>query len=291
MPKILVTGANGQLGNEIKVRTSDYKNFDFIFTDVDELDITKFSDIQKFYSENKFEGIINCAAYTNVDKAENDIINAENINTNAVKNLAKISGQYQLPFIHISTDYVFDGESHIPYTEDAETHPQSVYGITKLKGEEFAKNAYKYFIIRTSWLYSSFGQNFVKTMLRLGKEKDEINVVSDQIGSPTYAADLALAVLEITLQTFKIPENNLSGIYHFSNEGSCSWAEFANEIMNVANLNCKINQVPSEAFPTIAKRPKYSLLNKSKIKEIFGIKVPFWKDSLKNCLLKMNENN
>jgi len=291
MPKILVTGANGQLGNEIRIIASNYTSFDFIFTDVGELDITKFIDIQKFYSENKFEGIINCAAYTNVDKAENDTVNADNINANAVKNLAKISGQYQLPFIHISTDYVFDGESHIPYTEDAETLPQSVYGITKLKGEEFAKNACKYFIIRTSWLYSSFGKNFVKTMLRLGTEKDEINVVYDQFGSPTYAADLAVAVLEIALQIFKIPENNLSGIYHFSNEGSCSWAEFANEIMNVANLNCKINQIASEAYPTIAKRPKYSLLEKTKIKETFGIKVPFWKDSLKNCLLKIKENN
>ncbi|MCD6556045.1 MAG: sugar nucleotide-binding protein, partial [Bacteroidales bacterium] len=189
-----------------------------------------------------------------------------------------------------STDYVFDGESNIPYIEDDKPNPQSVYGITKLKGEEFVKNTCKYFIIRTSWLYSSFGQNFVKTMIRLGKEKDEINVVSDQIGSPTYAGDLAAAVLEIALQTFKIPESNLSGIYHFSNEGFCSWSEFASEIMTVSKLNCKINPVLSESYPTIAKRPKYSLLDKSKIKETFGIKIPFWKDSLKNCLLKMKEN-
>ncbi|RLD51393.1 MAG: dTDP-4-dehydrorhamnose reductase [Bacteroidetes bacterium] len=290
MPKILVTGANGQLGNEIRMIVSNYLNFDFIFTDIDELDITKFSDIQNFYSDNKFDYIINCAAYTNVDKAENDTINAQNINANAVKNLAEISCQYQLPLIHISTDYVFDGESNIQYTEDAETHPQSVYGITKLKGEEFAKNAYRYFIIRTSWLYSSFGQNFVKTMLRLGKEEDEINVVYDQIGSPTYAADLAVTVLEIALKTFNTSEKNLSGVYHFSNEGSCSWSEFASEIMTVSKLNCKVNPVLSESYPTIAKRPKYSLLDKSKIKETFGIKIPFWKDSLKNCLLKMNEN-
>ncbi len=290
MPKILVTGANGQLGNEIRMIVSNYLNFDFIFTDIDELDITKFSDIQNFYSDNKFDYIINCAAYTNVDKAENDTINAQNINANAVKNLAEISCQYQLPLIHISTDYVFDGESNIQYTEDAETHPQSVYGITKLKGEEFAKNAYRYFIIRTSWLYSSFGQNFVKTMLRLGKEEDEINVVYDQIGSPTYAADLAVTVLEIALQTFNTSEKNLSGVYHFSNEGYCSWSEFASEIMTVSKLNCKVNPVLSESYPTIAKRPKYSLLDKSKIKETFGIKIPFWKDSLKNCLLKMNEN-
>ncbi len=291
MPKILVTGANGQLGNEIRIIASNYSNFDFIFTDIDELDITEFSDIQKFYSGNKFDGIINCAAYTNVDKAENDTINAQKINANAVQNLAEISGQYQLPFIHISTDYVFDGESNIPYTENDKTNPQSVYGKTKLQGEDYAKSAFKYFIIRTSWLYSSFGQNFVKTMLRLGKETDEINVVSDQIGSPTYAEDLAVGVLEIVLQTFKNPERHLSGIYHFSNKGFCSWSEFADEIMTASNLNCKVNPVSTEAYPTIAKRPKYSLLDKSKIIKTFGIKVPFWKDSLRKCLLKMNENN
>lgn len=284
MNTILVTGANGQLGNEIRQIASKYSDFNFIFTDVEDLDITKLTDIQEFYIINSFNFLINCAAYTNVDKAESDVINAEEINAEAVKNLAEISRQYKIPFIHISTDYVFDGKSKIPYKEDDKTNPQSVYGKTKLKGEEYAKNAFKYFIIRTSWLYSFFGNNFVKTILRLGKEKEEINVVADQTGSPTYARDLAVAVMEIASHVISKPEENLSGIYHFSNEEYCTWSEFADEIMNIAKLDCKINPVTSDKYPTVAKRPKYSLLDKTKIKKMFDVEVPFWKDSLKKCL-------
>lgn len=284
MNTILVTGANGQLGNEIKQIASKYSDFNFIFTDVENLDITKLSDIQEFYRNNSFNFLINCAAYTNVDKAESDEANAFNINANAVKNLAEISKQYKLPLIHISTDYVFDGESKIAYKEDDETNPKSVYGKTKLKGEEYAKKAFKYFIIRTSWLYSSFGNNFVKTMLRLGKEKEEINVVADQTGSPTYAGDLAVAILEIASREINNTEDKRSGIYHFSNEEFCTWYEFAGEIMNIAKLHCKVNPVTSDEYPTKTKRPKYSLLDKTKIKETFNVEIPFWKDSLEKCL-------
>ncbi len=291
MNNILVTGANGQLGNEIRKISSSRKNFNFYFTDVGELDITKLENIQAFYSENKFDYIINCAAYTNVDKAESDEINAEKINAEAVKNLSEISQKYKIPLIHISTDYVFDGESNIPYKEDDKVNPQSVYGKTKLQGEEFAKKAYKSIIIRTAWLYSSYGNNFVKTMLRLGKERNEINVVSDQAGSPTYAADLAQAILEITKQVTDNQEYNFSGIYHYSNEGSCTWFEFAKEIMQKANLKCIVNPVSSEEYPTPVKRPKYSLLDKAKIKKTFNVKVPFWKDSLEKCLILLSEND
>ncbi|NOZ36025.1 MAG: dTDP-4-dehydrorhamnose reductase [Chlorobi bacterium] len=290
MNNILVTGANGQLGNEIKKTTSAFKNFHFLFTDVEELDITKPDNIQKFYLKNKFDYIINCAAYTNVDKAETDKINADKINAEAVKNLSEISEKYKIPLIHISTDYVFDGKSKIPYKESDYTNPQSVYGKTKLKGEKYVENAYEGIIIRTSWLYSSFGNNFVKTMLRLGRERNEINVVSDQSGSPTYAADLAQTILEIIKQKIENQEHNFSGIYHYSNEDSCTWYEFAKEIMQNANLKCKVNPVSSEEYPTPTKRPKYSLLDKTKIKKTFGVTVPFWKDSLQKCLILLSEN-
>ncbi|MCF6184557.1 MAG: dTDP-4-dehydrorhamnose reductase [Bacteroidales bacterium] len=290
MNKILVTGANGQLGNEIRKISFSRKNFNFYFTDVDELDITKLENIQSFCSENKFDYIINCAAYTNVDKAESDKVNAEKINAEAVKNLSEISQKYKIPLIHISTDYVFDGKSNIPYKENDKTNPRSVYGKTKLQGEEFAKKAYKGIIIRTAWLYSSFGNNFVKTMLRLGKERNEINVVSDQKGSPTYAEDLARAILEIVKQTTENQEHNFSGIYHYSDEGSCTWYEFAKEIMQKANLKCKVNPVSSDEYSAPVKRPEYSLLDKTKIKETFNVKIPFWKDSLKKCLILLSEN-
>jgi len=289
MNKILVTGANGQLGNEIRKLSFNYKNFRFIYTDINELDITILTDIQNFFYENKFDCIINCAAYTNVDKAESDIENAEKINVFAVKNLADISKQYKIPLIHISTDYVFDGDRNVPYKENAVCNPQTVYGKTKLQGEKYAANGFNALIIRTSWLYSSFGNNFVKTILRYGKERKELNVVSDQIGSPTYAEDLARAVLKILAQMDENPQHDFSGIYHYSNEGACSWFEFSQEIMRFSNLKCKINPILTKDYPTPAKRPKYSLLDKTKIKETFGIKIPFWKDSLEKCLRESGE--
>lgn len=287
MKTVLVTGSNGQLGSEIRTLSKEITEFNFIFTDVDELDITKFEALNNFFLKNKIEFIVNCAAYTNVDKAETDTKNTELINVYAVKNLAKISLEYKCPLIHISTDYVFDGNSKIPYLENDSTNPQSAYGKTKLLGEEEAKKAYKNIIIRTAWLYSTFGHNFVKTMLRLGNEKNEINVVSDQVGSPTYAKDLATAILSILKTSNKDKLNFKQGIYHFSNEGSCSWYGFASEIMKQKEIDCKVNPVSSSEFPTPTKRPNYSLLNKTKIKETFNIEVRDWKTALKECLSKI----
>ena len=281
---ILVTGSDGQLGNEIRKISAEFHNISFILTDINDLDITDNKALRLFFTENKVDYIVNCAAYTNVDKAETDYENAEKINAFAVKNLAKISKDYKVPLIHISTDYVFEGNSEIPYKESDKTKPQSVYGNTKLLGEKFAAEAHKHIIIRTSWLYSSFGHNFVKTILRIGKEKDEIKVVSDQIGSPTYAADLAYTILTIIKQSDENNKMFVQGIYHYSNEGTCSWYEFAEKIMKQKNLNCKVNPVPSSEYPTPTKRPKYSLLDKSKIKETFNIDIRNWNDSLKKCL-------
>jgi len=283
MKTILVTGSNGQLGSEIKKISHKFNEFNFIFTDVNELDITDLNAIEKLFEQNKIDFIINCAAYTNVDKAETDYKNAELINVYAVKNLSIISKKHKSPLIHISTDYVFDGNSKIPYKESNKTNPQSAYGKSKLLGEEEAKNAFKYIIIRTAWLYSSFGNNFVKTMLRLGKEKNEINVVSDQIGSPTYAADLAFVILSILKHTNN-KDNFIEGIYHFSNSGTCSWYEFAKEIMKQKKLNCIVKPVNSSDYPTPTKRPSYSLLDKTKIKNTFNIDVRNWKDALSECL-------
>ncbi len=288
MKTILVTGSNGQLGSEIKELSKKITNFNFIFTDVEELDITKFDAIDKLFSNNKINFIVNCAAYTNVDKAETDYKNAELINVYAVKNLAKISNKYKCSLIHVSTDYVFDGNSKIPYKENDKTNPQSAYGKSKLLGEKEAEKANKHIIIRTAWLYSSFGNNFVKTMLRLGKEKEEISVVADQIGSPTYAADLASTILSIIKLSNNDENNFKTGIYHFSNEGICSWQEFAAEIMKQKKLNCKVKPISSSEFPTPTKRPNYSLLDKTKIINTFGINVRNWEVALSECLNLIN---
>ncbi len=284
MKTILVTGANGQLGNEIKKASNKFSLFNFLFTDVNNLNITDEKELEDFFSINKINFIINCAAYTNVDKAETEKDKAEKINVFAVENLAKLSKKHKAHLIHISTDYVFDGNSKIPYIETDKTNPQSIYGETKLGGENSAKKAYKYIIIRTSWLYSSFGHNFVKTMLRLGTDKKEINIVSDQIGSPTYAKDLALIILKIISKTNKDNNNFIEGIFHFSNEGICSWQEFAAEIMQQKKLKCKVNPISTLEYPTPAKRPKYSLLNKTKIKKTFNIEIRNWESALSECL-------
>ncbi len=284
MKTILVTGANGQLGNEIKKASNKFSFFNFLFTDVNTLNIADEKELEDFFSLNKINFIINCAAYTNVDKAETEKDKAEKINIFAVENLAKLSKRHKAHLIHISTDYVFDGNRKTPYIETDKTNPQSIYGKTKLGGENSAKKAYKYIIIRTSWLYSSFGDNFVKTMLRLGVDKEEINVVSDQIGSPTYAKDLALIILKIISKTNKDTNNFIEGIFHFSNEGICSWQEFAAEIMQQKKFKCKVNPISTSEYPTPAKRPKYSLLNKTKIKKTFNIEIRNWKSALSECL-------
>ncbi|APW66218.1 dTDP-4-dehydrorhamnose reductase [Poseidonibacter parvus] len=288
MFNILVTGSNGQVGRELRELEKDY-DYNFFFTTRDDLDISNKEDIKNFCESNNINTIINCAAYTAVDKAEEDIENADKINHKAVKKLAKISAELNIKLIHISTDYVFDGKNFKPYCEEFQTNPQSVYGKTKLDGENqmIKINPKNSIIIRTSWVYSSFGNNFVKTMLRLGKEKQELGVIFDQVGTPTYARDLAKAILDI------LPDINNSkvDIYNYSNEGVLSWYDFAKEIMKMAKITCQINPIETYQYPTPAARPHFSLLNKAKIKNEFNIQVPFWKDSLDKCLRKLGERS
>ena len=281
MSNILVTGSNGQLGSEIRVLSSDSKNR-YFFTDIAELDITDIQAIDKFVAENNIHLVINCAAYTNVDKAEDDVETANKINNEAAANLAKVSKNHGLTLIHISTDYVFDGTKNTPYTENDVTSPLGVYGQTKLAGEQAVLNSgCHYLIIRTSWLYSSFGNNFVKTMRKLTTEKETLKVVFDQAGTPTYAADLAAAIVGI-IENEK--QNGNEGIYHFSDEGVCSWYDFAIEIRNQFGNVCDIQPCHSNEFPAKVKRPNFSVLDKTKIKETFNLQIPYWKDSLEKCV-------
>lgn len=269
---ILVTGAYGQLGTELKNLLPGA-----IFADVDVLDITDEEAVNDFVKTNNIKTIINCAAYTAVDKAEDDADTAKRINEIGPMNLA-LSGA---KIIHISTDYVFDGTNCKPYLPEDETKPISIYGKTKRAGElAVLNNAAVAVVIRTAWLYSSYGNNFVKTMRRLGAEKESLNVVADQIGSPTYAGDLAQVIVDILP---KINENN-KGVYHYTNEGICSWYDFATEIMTLSNLNCKVLPIKSADYPTRAVRPFYSVLDKSKLKKTFNISIPHWKESLVKCL-------
>jgi dTDP-4-dehydrorhamnose reductase len=283
---ILVTGSNGQLGSEIKELSSNY-SYNFFFTNRNNIDITCKDSIRDYCKANDINVIINCAAYTAVDKAETDIENADIGNRKAVKKLALISKELNIKLIHISTDYVFDGKNFKPYCEEFQTNPQGIYGKTKLDGENEMRdiNPKDSIIIRTSWVYSSFGNNFVKTMLRLGREKESLGVIFDQVGTPTYARDLALTILDILPKI----ENSKVEIYNYSNEGVLSWYDFAKEIMRMAKLDCKINPIETFQYPTPAKRPHYSLLNKSKIKSTFNIEIPYWKDSLDECLKIMGE--
>jgi len=286
---VLITGSNGQLGSELKylvmndeLKIINENDSKFFFTDKNELDITDMKKVKEFCKNNDITHIINCAAYTAVDKAEEEQELADLINHKAVKNLAIISKELNISLIHISTDYVFDGKNFKPYTENDKVNPQSVYGQTKLDGEKaiIEINPLNSIIIRTSWVYSSFGNNFVKTMLRLGKEREELGVIFDQIGTPTYAKDLAIAILEIIP---KIQNSKLS-IYHYSNEGAISWYDFTKAIFEIKGIDIKINPIETKDYPTPAKRPHYSVLNKSKIKEEFNLIIPYWKDSLKKML-------
>ena len=283
---ILVTGSMGQLGSEIKELASKY-SYNFFFTDRNNIDITSKDSIKEFCQTNSINVIINCAAYTAVDKAQSDIENADLVNRKAVKKLALVSQELNIKLIHISTDYVFDGKNFKPYCEEFQTNPQSIYGKTKLDGENEMRdiNPKNSIIIRTSWIYSYYGNNFVKTMLRLGKEKEELGVIFDQIGTPTYAKDLAKIILDIVPQI----DNQKVEIYNYSNEGVLSWYDFAKEIMKMAKLNCKVNPIETYQYPTPAKRPHFSLLNKSKIKQKFNIEIPYWKDGLDDCLKRLGE--
>ncbi len=281
---ILVTGANGQLGQEL--RSLPKTDATYFFTDIEELDITQVEAVQHFVRENQIKVIINCAAYTNVSKAEEEIDKAELINTQAVANLANVAKESNATLIHISTDYVFgDNSINTPIKEEAATNPLGVYGQTKLMGEkEIIKSGCKYIIIRTAWLYSAYGNNFVKTILRLSKEKESLNVVYDQVGTPTYAGDLALVIKMIAESDFR----HKQGVYHFSNEGAISWYDFAQAIVELSESKCEINACSSDDFGDSVSRPNYSVLDKAKIKQTLGLSIPYWKDSLKVCLSKLN---
>lgn len=278
---ILVTGSAGQLGHSLRDIAADSANR-YIFTDVAELDITDKSAIIRMMESENIKLVINCAAYTNVDKAEDDFDTANLINNTAVRNLAESCKQFGATLIHVSTDYVFDGSSNIPYTEDMPLAPLGVYGVTKLHGEQAVlESGCDYIIIRTSWLYSEYGKNFVKTMMMLTEERETLNVVFDQAGTPTYAGDLARVIYNI-VENNKYKGNN--GIYHFSNEGVCSWYDFAHEISELARTECDIRPCHSNEFPSKVNRPHYSVLDKTKIKTTFGLTIPYWKDSLRVCI-------
>jgi dTDP-4-dehydrorhamnose reductase len=283
MKKILVTGANGQLGSEIKMLAPNYPHFDFIFTDIDDFPLDQSEVIQTNFNRIQPDIVINCAAYTAVDKAEQDTVVADAINHLAIATLADLCTKSGAKLVHISTDYVFDGSSPVAYKEDDAPNPKSVYGVTKLAGETAClKNCPESIIIRTAWVYSEFGNNFVKTMLRLMTERDSLNVVNDQVGSPTYAADLAQVILTI-LDSSKWE----SGIYHYSNAGEISWFDFAQDIKEIAQKTCEISGIPASDYPTPAERPAYSLLDKSKIKAVYGIEAVDYKVSLRIMMAKL----
>jgi dTDP-4-dehydrorhamnose reductase len=281
---ILITGAKGQLGSELGELYAQHPEFKFIPTDIDTLDLTKKEEIFRFVEDNKVDYIVNCAAYTAVDKAEDEAELCCKINRDTVKNLAE-AAKGKARIIHVSTDYVFDGKGNVPYKETDTTNPQSVYGQSKREGEEvLLATCPESIIIRTSWLYSIYGNNFVKTMLRLSKERPELNVVCDQKGTPTYAADLARAILSIIVYTEKEKIFH-PGIYHYSNEGITNWFEFTEKILQLAERkNCQVNPIPTAQYPTKAARPEYSVLDKTKIKKTFHIIIPEWELSLKKCI-------
>ncbi len=286
--KILVTGSNGQLGSEIRGLYSKYENIECIFKDLPELDISDTGSVNSLIIDEHINVVINCAAYTAVDKAEENIELAEKVNSLGVSNLVKALEKVNGRLIHISTDYVFDGKSSQPYKELDTVSPIGIYGLTKRGGELAVINSnIDAIVIRTSWLYSSFGNNFVKTMLRLGNKKKLLNVISDQIGTPTYARDLAKACLDILLISDLKKISDKGKIYHYSNQGVATWYHFAITIMELGGLKCKVKAIQTKDYPTQAKRPYYSVLNKEKIKADFNIDIPHWKQSLKECIIKL----
>lgn len=285
--KIVVTGANGQLGRSIRRLSVEHRELDFIFTDIDLLDIGNRDAVLAFAETHPVDFIVNCAAYTAVDKAEEEEEQCRRINTDAVAYLGEATQHIGARILHVSTDYVFGGDSYMPYQESDSVSPTSVYGRTKLAGEKaLSAVCPDAIIVRTAWLYSEYGHNFMKTMLRLGAERPEIRVVNDQIGSPTYAGDLAEAILSL-LEKERQGEQN-SGIYHYTNEGVCSWYDFAHSIIRIAGLPAKVIPIPTREYPTAAKRPAYSVLSKEKIKREYHWVIPHWEDSLRKCLANMN---
>lgn len=280
MKNILITGANGQLGNEMRVVSAEQEQLTYHFTDVAELDICDIEAIERYVVDHAIDCIVNCAAYTNVNKAEEDTELCDKLNHLAPANLARVAAKHQIGLIHVSTDYVFNGEHYVPYKEDEPTCPNSVYGATKLAGEQAILSIHpEAVVIRTAWLYSTFGNNFVKTMLRLGSEREELGVVFDQIGTPTYARDLARTIQHIMVKGI------VPGIYHYSNEGVCSWYDFTKMIFALGGItSCQLKPLHTDEYPTPAARPHYSVLDKTKIKQTYGIDVPYWVDSLRECI-------
>lgn len=284
MAVILITGANGQLGHELKTVSKNYYGYDFIFTDIDTLDITDPEQTASFIKKTKPDWIINCAAYNLVDKAESEPDNAMLVNGLAVRHIAEAIHGTECKFIHISSDYVYDGKSSVPYNENSPVNPLSAYARSKHAGEKYALLHHGTMVIRTSWLYSSFGHNFVKTIIRHAREKDSLNVVFDQTGTPTYAADLAESILFIIAGVIRNHTALVAGIYNFSNEGVCTWYDFATEIIREAGLNCIVTPVLSHQYRQVAERPAYSVMDKSKIKETYGLSIPHWRSSLTQCM-------
>lgn len=293
---ILVTGANGQLGSEMRVVSQSHTAYDFLFVTKEEFNIEDAETVKQYFQLHSIDYCVNCAAYTAVDKAESDVETAMRINATAVGNLAAICKEQNARFIHISTDYVFDGTATVPYKEDDPVSPVNMYGASKLKGEVLAvENNPEAIIIRTSWVYSAFGNNFVKTMLRLMKDRESLNVVSDQQGCPTYAADLASAIMKIIIQ-LEHPSKGLidtlsaSTIFNYSNCGVITWYQFADAIRELSQSNCKVNPIPAAQYPTPAKRPQYSVMDTTKIQQAFDLKIPEWKTSLEECIRLLVKN-
>jgi len=280
MTTILITGSNGQLGNEMQQAAVRFPDFNYIYTDVAELDICDKGALGAFVKANSVNVIVNCAAYTAVDKAEDDVELCYKINRDAVRNIAEVATENKVKVVHVSTDYVFDGTNYLPYTEDMPVCPATVYGKSKLEGEQaLLKNCKESVILRTAWLYSSFGNNFVKTMMKLGTERDSLGVIFDQVGTPTYAADLADAIMQLISSETFVP-----GIYHFSDEGVCSWYDFTKTIHRMANITCDVKPIETKDYPARTPRPHFSVLNKGKIKSTYGISIPHWEVSLEKCI-------
>ncbi len=287
-PTIFVTGSKGQLGLELQELSANFPQYHFLFVDIDQLDITEPEAVSTYFSEHRIDFCINCAAYTAVDKAETESDLAWRVNVKGAENLAINCQLVGVPIINLSSDYVYHSDQNTPFKETDATEPKGVYAKTKLEGDLITLK-YEGMVIRTSWLYSTFGNNFVKTMLRLAAECNDINVIYDQIGTPTYADDLAKILLYITKGYFdgEFGKNQLTGIYHYSNEGVCSWYDFAIEILGMANKPNKVIPIPTDQYPTAAKRPPFSVLDKSKIKKTFSLDIPHWKQSLRICMSKL----
>lgn len=289
MSKILVTGSNGQVGQELQYLSREFPGFEFVYTDHAGLDITDAQAVTSFFAEGQFDYCINCAAYTAVDKAESNVEIATAVNVKGTENIALACQANACQLLHLSTDYVYHNNCNRPLRESDPVNPQSVYADTKLKGDLLAQQiSPESLVIRTSWVYSSFGHNFVKTMLRLGTERDQLGIVFDQIGTPTYARDLARAILQIINNTEKTALAQAGGIYHFSNEGICSWYDFALAIFEIEQINCKVSPIETSAYPTPASRPPFSVLNKQKIKAQFQLTIPHWRVGLRECLAALS---